>query len=63
MYWIVGEGKGLEIGRKIIAPNSKNTQWNEFLASLGHNLRTSISNFISTNHYDYRYCSFFWMDI
>jgi len=43
MYWIVGEGKGLEIGRKIIAPNSKNTQWNEFLASLGHNLEHPLA--------------------
>lgn len=43
MYWIVGEGKGLEIGRKIIAPNTKNTQWNEFLASLGHNLQHPLA--------------------
>lgn len=43
MYWIVGEGKGLEIGRKIIAPNSKNTQWNEFLSSLGHNLEHPLA--------------------
>lgn len=34
MYWIVGEGKRLEIGRKIISPSSKNTQWNQFLESL-----------------------------
>jgi len=43
MYWIVGEGKGLEIGRKIIAPNTKNTHWNEFLASLGHNLEHPLA--------------------
>jgi Kef-type K+ transport system membrane component KefB len=43
MYWIVGEGKGLEIGRKIIAPNSKNTQWNEFLTSLAHNLEHPLA--------------------
>lgn len=43
MYWIVGEGKGLEIGRKIIAPNTKNTHWNDFLAALGHNLQHPLA--------------------
>ncbi|RXR21266.1 cation/H(+) antiporter [Flavobacterium amnicola] len=43
MYWIVGEGKGLEMGRKIIAPNTKNTHWNEFLAALGHNLEHPLA--------------------
>jgi len=43
MYWIVGEGKGLEIGRKIIAPNTKNTHWNDFLVALGHNLEHPLA--------------------
>ncbi|MBP9794281.1 MAG: cation:proton antiporter [Flavobacterium sp.] len=43
MYWIVGEGKGLEIGRKIIAPNTKNTHWNDFLEALGHNLQHPLA--------------------
>ncbi|MES2812827.1 MAG: cation:proton antiporter [Bacteroidota bacterium] len=43
MYWIVGEGKGLEIGRKIIAPNTKNTHWNDFLAALSHNLEHPLA--------------------
>ncbi|WP_073308682.1 cation:proton antiporter domain-containing protein [Flavobacterium terrae] len=43
MYWIVGEGKGLEIGRKIIAPTSKNTYWNDFLIALSHNLEHPLA--------------------
>lgn len=43
MYWIVGEGKRLEIGRKIISPTSKNTRWNEFLESLLTNIHHPLA--------------------
>ncbi len=43
MYWIVGQGKALEIGRKIITPANKNTQWNQFLESLFHNLEHPLA--------------------
>ena len=43
MYWIVGQGKALEIGRKIISPNSKNTLWNQFLESLVHNVQHPLA--------------------
>lgn len=43
MYWIVGQGKALEIGRKIISPNSKNTLWNQFLDSLIVNLHHPLA--------------------
>lgn len=43
MYWIVGQGKNLEIGRKIVAPSAKNTQWNQFLDSLFHNLQHPLA--------------------
>ncbi|MBN9283890.1 MULTISPECIES: cation:proton antiporter [Flavobacterium] len=38
MYWIVQNGKGLEAGRHIVVANSGNSQWQEFLSSLTHNL-------------------------
>lgn len=38
MYWTVQNGKVLEAGRHIVVPNSGNTQWQEFLSSLIHNL-------------------------
>lgn len=43
IYWVVGQGKSLEIGRRIIAPSSKNTQWNQFLESLIHNLHHPLA--------------------
>ncbi|OYU85571.1 MAG: cation/H(+) antiporter [Flavobacterium sp. BFFFF2] len=39
MYWIVGQGKALEVGRSIILPSSKDTQWMQFLSSLFHNFK------------------------
>ena len=39
MYWIVGQGKALEVGRSIILPSSKDTQWMQFLTSLFHNFK------------------------
>lgn len=38
MYWTVQNGKVLEAGRHVVVPNSGNTQWQEFLSSLIHNL-------------------------
>ncbi len=38
MYWTVQNGKVLEAGRHIVLPNSGNSQWQEFLSSLIHNL-------------------------
>ena len=38
IYWVVTQGKNLEIGRKIISPMSKNTLWTQFLESLFHNI-------------------------
>ncbi|AMA48273.1 MULTISPECIES: cation:proton antiporter domain-containing protein [Flavobacterium] len=43
MYWIVQQGKNLEIGRKIIAPNSSNTLWGQFLESLIHNVKHPLA--------------------
>ena len=43
IYWVVGQGKDLEIGRKIIAPSTKNTEWNQFLDSLTHNLHHPLA--------------------
>jgi len=31
MYWIVEQGKLLEVGKKIISPTSKDSQWVQFL--------------------------------
>ncbi|MDI9309367.1 MAG: cation:proton antiporter [Limnohabitans sp.] len=43
MYWVVGQGKDLEIGRKISAPIANNTQWGQFLESLFHNLQHPLA--------------------
>ncbi|MGH2665168.1 cation:proton antiporter [Flavobacterium sp.] len=43
MYWIVGQGKSLEIGRKIVTPSTKHTQWGQFLESLFHNLQHPLA--------------------
>jgi Kef-type K+ transport system membrane component KefB len=43
IYWVVGQGKALEIGRNIVAPTSKNTQWNQFIESLSHNLEHPLA--------------------
>lgn len=39
MYWIIGQGKSLEDGRKIVAISSIDNQWMQFLTSLSHNLK------------------------
>ncbi len=38
MYWIVLRGRGLEQGRDIVLPERDQSQWQEFLEALGHNL-------------------------
>ncbi len=38
MYWTVQNGKALEKGRNVVAVASQNSQWQEFLISLEHNL-------------------------
>ena len=39
MYWIIGQGKSLEDGRKIVTISSIDNQWMQFLTSLSHNLK------------------------
>jgi Kef-type K+ transport system membrane component KefB len=43
IYWVVGQGKLLEMGRHVVAPISKNTQWNQFLESLKNNLQHPLA--------------------
>lgn len=43
MYWIVLLGAKLEQGRSIIIPNTGNSQWQEFLGSLIHNLEHPLA--------------------
>ncbi len=43
MYWIVLFGTKLEIGRDIIMPQNGNTQWQEFINSLAHNLEHPLA--------------------
>ncbi|TBX70689.1 cation/H(+) antiporter [Flavobacterium silvisoli] len=43
MYWIVEQGKLLEVGRKIISPSSSDSQWAQFLSSLFHNLKHPLA--------------------
>lgn len=43
MYWVVGQGKSLENGRKVVATTSKYTQWDQFLEGLMHNLQHPLA--------------------
>ena len=43
MYWIVVQGKLLEVGRKIVSPSSTDSQWTQFLSSLYHNLQHPLA--------------------
>ena len=43
IYWVVGQGKNLEIGRKITTPSVKNSEWNQFLDSLTLNLHHPLA--------------------
>jgi Kef-type K+ transport system membrane component KefB len=43
MYWVVGLGKNLELGRNIIVASNHNSQWHQFLESLSHNLKHPLA--------------------
>lgn len=43
MYWILVQGKFLEVGRKIVSPASSDSQWIQFLSSLFHNLQHPLA--------------------
>ena len=43
MYWIIEQGKLLELGKKIVSPTSKDNQWIQFLSSLFHNLKHPLA--------------------
>jgi Kef-type K+ transport system membrane component KefB len=43
MYWIVEQGKLLEVGKKIVSPSSSDSKWSQFLASLFHNLQHPLA--------------------
>lgn len=43
MYWIVVLGAKLELGRNIVIPDNGNSQWQEFLNSLVHNLEHPLA--------------------
>ena len=43
MRWIIENGKYLELGKKIIPPTSKNSQWGEFIASMKHNIEHPLA--------------------
>lgn len=43
IYWILSQGKFLETGRKVLAVNSINSQWSEFLASLFQNIKHPLA--------------------
>jgi Kef-type K+ transport system membrane component KefB len=38
LYWLLGKGETLEIGRNIVVPSSGHSQWQEFILSMLHNL-------------------------
>jgi Kef-type K+ transport system membrane component KefB len=43
MYWIVEQGKLLEVGKKIVSPSTSDSQWVQFLSSLFHNLQHPLA--------------------
>lgn len=43
MKWIIDHGKYLELGKKIIPPVSKNSEWGEFLISMEHNIKHPLA--------------------
>ena len=43
IYWILIQGKLLEMGRKIVVISSKNTQWSEFVLSMEQNLKHPLA--------------------
>lgn len=43
IYWILTQGKFLEVGRNLVLVSSKNSQWTEFLASLLNNIQHPLA--------------------
>jgi Kef-type K+ transport system membrane component KefB len=43
MYWIISKGKQLEEGRNVVEKISAQDQWDEFVASMGHNLQHPLA--------------------
>ncbi|MVZ67036.1 cation/H(+) antiporter [Sphingobacterium sp. DK4209] len=43
IYWIISQGRNMEIGRDIQKINSGNSQWQEFLSALIHNLQHPLA--------------------
>ena len=43
IYWILCQGKLLELGRNIVTINSQKTQWSEFATSLLHNVQHPLA--------------------
>ena len=43
IYWILTQGKFLEVGRNVVSVSSKNSQWTEFLASLLNNIQHPLA--------------------
>jgi len=43
IYWIILKGKVLEIGQNIVHHQTGNGHWNDFVASMGHNLQNPLA--------------------
>jgi len=43
MYWIILQGKRLEVGQNIISNKLENGHWNDFVASMIHNLQHPLA--------------------
>jgi len=43
IYWIILKGKVLEIGQNIVHNQTGNGHWNDFVASMGHNLQNPLA--------------------
>lgn len=43
IYWILSQGKSLELGRNIVVVASDKNQWTEFLVSMVHNLQHPLA--------------------
>jgi len=43
IYWIIGEGKSLEINKSILHARPKNGYWDDFITSLDHNLHHPLA--------------------
>lgn len=43
IFWIVSKGKFLEIGRNVVSKTSDDSVWNQFLASIIHNIKHPLA--------------------